>query len=161
MKAFRIGALVAALATMGGSGTITTHQEIGAQYGYGTKIDGLALTSARWTGWIQTNRIDDVAFDIVFTDANSSVSSVTMRCETTRDGTVANDAGSNLCSRATAAGTSTYTCPHTFSLATPGTLSWQWTQTDVNAPYINCLFTGNGTPAAADVITVFARGVSP
>lgn len=127
---------------------------------YGTKINGLALTSARWTGWIDTGIVRAVAFDIAFTDANASVTTVDMVCETSRSATTTNDAGYDLHSQDCAAG-ACVSYIRSWSYTTAGSKSWTWVVDAIPAPWLNCKLSATGTPAAADVITVYARGLTP
>jgi hypothetical protein len=144
-------------------GILKIHHESNAAHGYGTKIDGLAISTARWTGWVNTGSMRSVAFDILFTDANSSVTSVTMVCESSTASSTANDSGYDLHVLYDSAteGTST-SVPHIWSYTTGGTKRWNWTVTNVPSEWLNCKFYySGGTPAAADVITVVARGITP
>jgi len=126
----------------------------------GTKISGLGLDSARWTGWINTSNMRSIAFDIDFTDANSSVTAVTMVCETSRSSATANDAGRDIHTVSISSGTITSSVA-TWTYTTGGSKAWTWTVSNIPAGWLNCEFDATGTPAAADVITVYARGISP
>ena len=139
---------------------------------YGTKIDGLALTSGRYTGWIDTGVVRAVIFDIDFTDANSSCTAVKMVCETSQVATTTNGAGRDYHGPTTCSGGSCFSEPKTWCDGTnaacgvgagsaPGSSAWTWVVDNVPGPWLNCYFTATGTPAAADVLTVYARGVSP
>lgn len=133
-----------------------------ASSGFGTVIDGEGLDSAQWTGWIPAHKYRSIAFDFTFTDANDSVTAVTMVCETEADGTTANDSGKELHILYDSAtqGTSD-SLQHTWSNATTNGEEWTWTVSNLPAPYLNCKIDATGTPAAADVVTVVARGITP
>lgn len=141
--------------------TIEYKRDENAAFGRGTKISGLALTAARWTGWISIGSERSIALDIDFTDADSSVTSVTMVCETSRSGTTTADGGRDLHTVSIAADGTATSVPITWSYASAGSKAWTWTVSNVPAPWLNCKFTGNGVPGAGDVITVYARAISP
>lgn len=163
------------------AGTVETSRTEDSAAGFGTKIDALALTATRWTvgdttsgrAWINVSGWRGVAFDIDFTDANSSCTAVKMVCETDRVKTGAADSGKDIhiidCTGGVCDSTPLTWCYGTDAAcsapggpnAAPGSKEWTWTVTNIPAPYLNCAFSATGTPAAADVITVFARGISP
>jgi hypothetical protein len=160
---FRVVALAlcgAAVAAVAWAVPVDYRRDETTSRSYGAKIDGLGLDSNRWTGWISVSNVRSVAFDIDFTDANSSVTAVTMVCETSRLSSTANDAGRDLHTVSVSAGTITSSVAQ-WTYTTAGSKAWTWTVSNVPAPWLNCEFAATGTPAAADVITVYARGISP
>ena len=145
--------------------------------GYGTVITAQPLTAAVWTAtatgkWINVSDVRAVAFDISFTDANSSCTAVTMVCESSTSGTTANDGGYEIqapaaCSSGACVYEAKTWCKGTAAAcgfgagSAPGTRKWTWVVDNVPAGYLNCKFDAPGTPAAADVVTVVARGLTP
>lgn len=123
----------------------------------------LSVDGTVWTGWMLVAGLDDVAFVVDLTDANSSIVSVSMRCETSTLSSTADDAGANVCFSVVSGATETYSCPGSKILASnPGTQKWQWTVEDVNAKWLNCLFTAAATiTATVDVLTVTTVGITP
>ncbi len=134
---------------------------------FGAKLTGVlcnAAAASRWTGWINVSSKRNVVFDIDFVDADAS-GALTVRCETSRVNTTTADAGRDLPVMYSTASTgisllttSTYQFVSTAG-ANPGTSSWVLYIENIPAPWIECLVTCGG--AAADNITVFARGINP
>lgn len=141
----------------------------------GAKLTSVACTAAaasRWTGWINVSTQRNLVLDVDFVDANASAASLDVRCETSRDSVTAADAGRDLpvlfaTSTTTPAGVSritqsTYSWVATDTTTTnPGTSSFVLYIENIPAPFIECLFTCGAGGAAADNVTVFARGVNP
>jgi hypothetical protein len=161
------GLLLSAMLGIAYAQTVYTSQDTSTAGPYGTKINTLALTAPRWTGWMRVDTKRTVCFDIAFVDIDASVTSVDMRCETGRTNAVVADAGFDMpVYTATAATGITNSTGSTIrQLASgggaPGSSSWTWCVTNIPGPYIECLFTGQGVPAAGDTINVFARGITP
>lgn len=136
-------------------------------------INGALCTGAaatRWTGWIKVVNQRNIVFDVDFLDANASAASLDVTCETSRSTATAQGAGRTL--------------PVIWQTSTTGTVGvssmsqslWRWLSTsggapgtsafplyieNIPAPLIACLFTCGAGGAAADTITVFARGINP
>jgi len=138
------------------------------------KISAAAMTSARWTGWIDVANRRSVAFQVNFTDANSSCTAVTMVCETSQVSTTTADSGADLHVLVCGDGGVCVSTPMTLCYGTdaacgitgggnaaPGSKVWTWTVSNIPDQYINCKFTASGTPAAADVLTVYETRINP
>lgn len=124
-----------------------------------TQFTAGAISTIRWTGWIEVSEWPSLAFQIDYTW--SAGTAVTMRCETSDDPTIANDAGFDL---------------HlVVESATPGTLDsyglvlsnpvsaaekWTWTVSNLPHGYINCGLTATGGDGS-DVATVKRKRISP
>ena len=147
--------------------TVETSQDTSATGPFGVKINTLDLTADRWTGWMRVDTKRTVCFDIALVDADSSVTSVDMRCETSRASTTVADAGYDVpVYVSTSAAGVTTSVPSTIrQTATgggaPGSSLWTWCVTNIPGPFVECLFHGNGVPAAADTVHVYARGITP
>lgn len=133
----------------------------------GTRIDALALTSGRYTGWIYAGTVDDIVFDITVVNATGpGLGNINMACQTSRIDSTANGAGYDL-HMLTSTGTSSSPVVTSgivnwrYTPLLAATYRWSWSVYDVPAPYINCYFTATGTPGANDKITVFVRGITP
>ena len=123
------------------------------------RIDDLAISAARWTGWLPVDERRSIVVEVAYT--YSSATAVTMRCETSDSASTANDSGFDLhiLNDSATAGTSS-SVTHTWSNAVAASESWTWTVSNLPHNYINCVF--NGTAAGAgDKVTVKTRGVSP
>lgn len=136
----------------------------------GSKLAAVACTAAaaaRWTGWISVATQREVVFDVDFVDADASAASLDVRCETSRTSATAADAGRELpvITATSAAGVSSMTRDSRSWVSTtggaPGTSSFTVTFANIPAPWINCLWTCGAGGAAADTITVYARGITP
>lgn len=111
------------------------------------------LDSTQYTGWIHVAGYRAATIGVEFVDANDSVTALNITCWTAYDATTANGSGYEVCSGATATGTTTLTCPHTWTLTTGTAEQFNFTVDNLNAIYLNCSFAGTGTPAAADTVT--------
>jgi len=122
----------------------------------GVCVNGLALTAARTTGWIPVHGYRAVTFGAALTDANDSVTAVTMDCETSNVSSTTAGSGYDICVSTTtsAAGTSTIVCPHLWSVANASADHFNLTVDNLNADYLQCSFAGTGVPAAADTLIV-------
>lgn len=138
--------------------------------GLGAKLAAVACNAApgsRWTGWIQVDTFGRSTLDIDFVDADSDETSLDMRCETTRDSSIANDAGRDLPVIVSTASTGVNTLTQSTwrwvstTGGAPGSSQYTITVSNIPAPFINCLFTCQGVVEAADTITVFARALTP
>lgn len=130
----------------------------------GEVITALPLTSTQYTGWIYTNGVDDLVFLTQFTF--SAATSVSMTCKSAMDNTGANGTGYDVPQW-------TMTGPTTAPVIVGGPVTWTYGSAlaadadfaivfkNVTAMWVNCAFTGGGTPAAGDLITVTVHGVSP
>jgi hypothetical protein len=129
----------------------------------GVCINDEALTSAQVTGWIPIREYRAITFGIKLTDANNSVTAVTMDCETSNLNSTTTNAGYDVCVAVSTslAGTSTIVCPHLWSIANAYADYFNLTVDNLNADYIQCSFAGTGTPAAADTIHVRMLKKSP
>lgn len=157
--------------------SLLSRQDIGLSGTGGAKIAAGACNAAaavRWTGWINVSIQRNIVLDIDFVDADASSTSLDVTCESSRVNTTAQGAGRDLpvitatSNAAVTRGTSTIPFQHTWSfvapnnvVANPGTFSTVLFIENIPAPFIACLFVCAGVPAAADTITVFARGVNP
>lgn len=124
-----------------------------------TLINGLAMTSNRYTGWVLVNEYKSIVLGVTATDANDSCTALSWTCQESNSNSTANGAGYDVCSVDTASGTSTYSCPWTGSLTTGTAAKFSFMLTNLKMAYVNCYFSWSGTPAAADVITVVNEGV--
>lgn len=125
-------------------------------------IDGATMAAARWTGWVEVADDRTIAWEIFFDgDASPATTAVTMRCETSEDGTVANDAGYDvhILEASGTSGTSTSNT-HTWSNAVTADEKWTWSVANLPHQYINCVFTGTSGDAN-DVLTVKHKRISP
>lgn len=123
------------------------------------RIDDLAISAARWTGWVEVQERRSLVLEIDYTW--SAASAVTMRCETSDSAATANDSGFDLhiLSDSATAGTSS-SVTHTWSNAVSASEKWSWTVSNLPHNYVNCVF--NGTSAdGSDKVTVKTRGVTP
>ena len=127
----------------------------------GVCISAAGLDSTQYTGWIWVRTFAKATLGVTFTDANDSVTALNVTCWTDYVGTTANGSGYEVCSAATSSGTSTMSCPHTWSLTTGTAEQYSLTVDNLNADYLNCAFAATGTPAAADVVTVKVLRRSP
>lgn len=152
--------------TVGIVSTQDTSPGIGTT-GFGAKLTAVACNAAaaaRWTGWINVSSKRNIVFDIDYVDADAS-GAKTVRCEASRVSTTVADAGYDLpvitSTAATGINSTTINSWQFFTTAggTPGTTSWVLYIENIPAPFIECLFDCGG--AAADNVTVFARGVNP
>ena len=134
----------------------------------GTVIDDLSLSSARYTGWIQTKGVDDVVLEVDWTDdgGGTTCTQIDWKCWTDRVNNTADGSGYDLdqpTSTGTAASPVSTVGQHVWTRATAST-SDQWVTmiTDVPSLYLNCEFACSaGTADANDKISVYARGVTP
>ena len=78
----------------------------------GVCISAQGLDATRYTGWIWVETFAQATLGITFVDANDSVTALNVQCWTDNVATTANGSGYELCSTATGAGTTTYTCPN-------------------------------------------------
>jgi hypothetical protein len=141
-------------------GTVEVRKSTATEHDRGEVISALGLDANKWTGWIATNDMRSVVFDITFTDANSSVTAVTMVCESSASSATANDGGFDLHTVSVAAGTITSSVAQ-WTYTTSGSKNWTWTVSNVPGDWLNCEFAATGTPASIDTVTVVARGVTP
>jgi hypothetical protein len=150
--------------------TISSFQDEYLQGTGGTKINARACTEAaafRNTGWINVRLQREVVFDIDFVDADSSATNLTVACETARTNAGAVGSGRYLpvALSTSVAGVTTLTRDTRIIVATtgagPGTSKWTLSFSRIPAPWINCVFTCGAGGAAADNMTVYARGISP
>lgn len=138
----------------------------------GTKLAAVACNVAaasRWTGWINVSQKRNIVFDVSFVDANASAAAVDVRCEASTSNATVADAGFDLptvYATTTAApvaissmAAGTWRWVDATTGANPGTSAFELYIENIPAPFIECLFVCGG--AAADNITVFARGVNP
>lgn len=138
--------------------------------GYGAKLSAVACNAAaasRWTGWIPVSTKRNIVFDVDFVDANSDETSLDVRCETSRVSSTVADAGRDLpvITATATTGINSMTLSTWRWVATgggaPGTSSFVLYIENIPAPFIECLFICQGAAAAADNVTVFARGINP
>ena len=120
-------------------------------------INALDATSSRAVT-ISTKDVDggyDLAVLFVeFTDANSSVTSVTVTCTVTHDNSTANYTPQ----KDTAGGSGwTQTTANVWTKASPGSTNWPIRMNISGYPDFTCTFAFAGAPASADKITVYAR----
>ena len=120
----------------------------------GVCISAQGLDSTQYTGWVHIGEQRAATLGITFVDANDSVTALTMQCWTDWVKSGANGTGFEVCSGNTAAGTTTMTCPHTWSLTTGTAEQFTITVDNLNGIFLNCAFAATGTPAAADTVTV-------
>lgn len=120
----------------------------------GTCISAEGCDSTIYTGWIHIEGYSAATLGVTFTDANDSVTAINTTCWTDLVSSTANGSGYEVCSGSTSSGTTTMTCPHTWTI-TSGTAEQYTIMVDnLNSRWLNCSFACTGTPAAADVITV-------
>ena len=120
----------------------------------GVCIVAAPLTATQYTGWIWVHGFAKATLGVTFVDANDSVTTLDMQCWTDYVATTANGSGYEVCSGATGSGTTTMTCPHSWSLTTGTAEQYTVTVDNLNADYLNCAFSATGTAAAADTVAV-------
>jgi hypothetical protein len=161
---FLIAALIGA--------SVETTQNTAATLGMGTKLSAVACNAAaasRWTGWVQVNQQAAITLDITLVDADADETSIDMRCESSRVSSTVADAGRDIVvlTSTSAAGVTTSVQSTWRQTSTTGGTPitdgglWTWTVGNIPAPFIECLFTCNGSAEAADTLTVFVRGITP
>lgn len=145
------------LASVGKAGPLLRRSEAA------TDITGYAmLGGATWTGWDRVSVENSITYEIATVDADASVTSIDVRCETTNDSTLADDAGADLPVLTSTAGTGITTGVIsgvwrwvTSAGGGPGTATWTMTVSNIPNDFINCEFSFPGLPdAAIDTITV-------
>lgn len=161
----RIGlALLITLAGAVSLGAVTEYRTTRTEdsnRGLGSVITDQSGSSIGWTGWINVSGLDGVAFDSAYT--NSAGTAVTMRCETDRVNSTANDGGYDLHATELTLASGAVTATSgiiTWSNAVSGNENWTWQVVDIPANFINCGFTitsGDGS----DDLDVTARALSP
>lgn len=116
-------------------------------------IDGLAIDSTRYTGWIDVDDDACVSLEIAYT--NSAAEAVTVSCETHDSASTANGSGFDLpkMEDSSTAGTIDVYVPGIWSNAVSGNESWTFTVCRLPHRWINCYFDGTGADPS-DVITV-------
>jgi len=119
-----------------------------------TVLTAQGLDSAKNTGWIQMGDFNTLVLYTTFTDANDSVTAMTVECEGSPTAATALGSGWELCSGATSSGTTTLTCPHLWSHTTGVAEKHIITVDNIAAEYVNCTFDATGTPGSVDVVTV-------
>lgn len=127
----------------------------------GVCINAQGLDTTQYTGWIWVETFAKATLGITFVDANDSVTALNVQCWTDNVATTANGSGFAICSTATSAGTTTYTCPNVRTLTTGTAEQFTMTVDNLNARYLNCAFSATGAPAAADTVTVSVMRRSP
>lgn len=120
----------------------------------GVCISAQGLNATQYTGWIFIEGYRAATLGVTFVDANDSVTAVTATCWTDLVSDTANGSGYEVCSGSTSSGTTTLTCPHTWSLTTGTAEQWTFTVDNLNSRWLNCAFAATGTPAVADTVTV-------
>ena len=168
----RLATLAACLALS--SVALAGNVEIRKKLNTTPRIDALALTSARWTGWMDAGDKRSVALQIDFTDANSSCTAVSLVCETSRVASTAPDSGADMHVLVCGDGGVCVSTPMTLCYGTdaacgitgggnaaPGSKIWTWTIANIPDQWVNCKVSASGTPAAADVLTVYETGITP
>lgn len=120
-------------------------------------INGLAINSTRYTGWIGVPTSRSIAFVIDFT--HSAATAVTMSCETQDDASTANGSGHDIHILSSSGATST-SAPHVWSNAVSGDESWTWTLANLPESYVNCWFDGTSADGS-DTIIVSHRRITP
>lgn len=111
-----------------------------------------ALDNAFWTGWVNVSHHCAASLEVTFTDANNSVSNVVMRCEESTSSSTTADAGADVCCRSVASGVETYTCPCSKKADYTNSGTFGWAVTPLHSLWLNCNFSAEGTPAAADTV---------
>ena len=126
-----------------------------------TAINGLAISSTRYTGWVLVDMFRMAVFDVTFVDANDSVTALSWVCYESDSASTANGSGFEVCATDTSSGTTTYTCPWTGTITTGTAESFTFGVTNLKHDYINCAFSASGTPGSADLLTVATKKVTP
>jgi len=121
---------------------------------YGAIVSAQGLDSAKTSTCIDIHRYSRMTLELSSVDANDSVTAVTMACKYSRDAACATVYNMTSITWSTGTGTSVDAL---WSHATGTTDAWAW-EFDVNALYMHCVLDATGTPAAADTVTVYARG---
>lgn len=124
-----------------------------------TKIDGLAINTDRWTGWVNVKAARSLTVEITLT--RSASTAVTMRCESSDSSSTANDAGADIhkLSDSSTAGTSD-SVTHTWSNAVAGNETWTWTVANLPQNHVNCLVRGTSADGS-DTVVVKVKAVYP
>lgn len=156
--------LLACAQTLAASTVIENRKDADLYGTGGTVVDDLALTSTRYTGWINVSQMAKIVFEISLTDANSSVAAVQMKCWGESDASTANGSGYRAQAISVAAGTAN-SYDAVWDKGTlegaPGTSEWSWIFDNLTHPYVNCSLEATSGAAAADKISVVARGRTP
>lgn len=127
--------------------------------GAGAIALGPCAAPGKWSGWILVNNQKSIVYEVELDWTNAT--EVTMRCETSQVNSTPNDQGYDVhvivsTSSAGLSQTEVSTWEHDGLAADT---RWQWTVTNINSTYVNCLFTCDG--AGLDEINLFAKGVVP
>lgn len=113
-----------------------------------------ALDSPFWTDWQDVASFCKVHVLADFVDANDSVTNYVMRCEESESSDDADDAGHDIPCRSISGGVETYTAPCekkvSYSNGSTNTGSIAWTIENLHGTHLNCRFSAEGAPAAAD-----------
>lgn len=120
-----------------------------------TLINAATQQATRNTGALLVAGVPYLAFYVDHTDANSSVTTVTMTCYSGQTSTTTSSTGHILQSVSVSAGVGT-SSDLTFVKSVAGSKKWFWSIDTRGATYVICYFSFGGTPAAADLLTVKA-----
>lgn len=128
-----------------------------------TVVDDLAINTDRWTGWLNTAKYLSVCFDVDYT--YSAATGVRMRCESSRLGTEANDAGAEIPGFSPAYDNTNdwvlvSTAPAVYEDVREGDFKTAWCIKPIYT-YTNCVFYDKASADASDKVTVNVCGVTP
>lgn len=158
-----LAALLPATALAGNQETINRRVSADTVKGYGAIADltGDVFNAGVWTGWIAPGNDLAVCFEIAFT--RSAATGVTMRCESSDDASIADDAGYDVHSQGISAGTATSNImTYTYTVSASNKWIWCVDMDIISHKYMQCLFddvADNG--GANDLLTVTAKGITP
>lgn len=123
-----------------------------------TSLSATAINATAYTGWIRTNIFKSIALEINYT--YSAATAVTMSCETSDDGSLANGAGFDIHVIESPVGGTMTTRPAVWSNPVAASEKWTWTIDNLPQDYINCWFDGTSADGS-DTVTVVARRITP
>lgn len=118
----------------------------------------LAETSSRTTDAIPVTGLNSVTFYLSHLDADASVTKVAMACDASDDYGVTWFVVQSCAISAGTCASSDAAWNKGDGVTGPGTKKWPWTVNVDVATELRCTFTFSGAPAAADKLTVTARG---